>query len=82
MRLRARSFLADDCDLLIAEQRVRAIAEILARGVSRHLALCSPSPPFVAGRMSEKPTDSSASALALGGVLASGGQSRLPLCPS
>jgi hypothetical protein len=44
----------------------RAIAEVLARGVRRHLSPPPFRPAFRAGRSSENPSDSSGSALASG----------------
>jgi hypothetical protein len=47
------------------EARRPAVAEILARGVRRHLSTAPPSSAFSAGRSLENPSDSSGSELAL-----------------
>src|SRR5262245_46630963 len=47
-----------------AEQRLRAVAEILARGARQHFTLYLSSPQFSAGRCSENPSNSSVSELA------------------
>jgi hypothetical protein len=51
-------------DFLTPEARRRAIAEVLARGVVRHLSPLPSQPTFSAGRSSENPSDCSGSELA------------------
>jgi hypothetical protein len=51
-------------DTANAMRRFQSVAEILARGVRRHLALGLLPPPFSTGRSSEKPSESQPSALA------------------
>lgn len=48
------------------EARRRAVAEVLARGVRRHLSPPSLQPPFSAGRSSPNPSEPSGSELASG----------------
>ena len=53
-----------DPEFASPEARLRAVAEVLARGVRRHLSPAPSEPAFSAGRSSENPLNSSGSELA------------------
>ena len=54
-----------DSSDLSPDRRLQAIAEILARGLRRHLAITQASPQFSAGRTSEISPESTPPALAI-----------------